>query len=403
MEMEIEVLLGSVAARTVVRRHPRAHAFPVGDVLAVASPTARVVQLDARGTLLWQLFDGEADLGTLALELAAEFDASVELVLGDLCNFVAGLLENQLVIDEAVGDPVPLPTPDDVGLRPVSVPSPCCGSRLLDHPFLPTVGGRVGSRRIGIRCDDPLIDEAVRALLPEWTTVGDAVPPNISLLFDPPDALGAPPLFSVYVQSDLVGRSPSAQHIRELLGLHLTALSASSSPDRFWLQAWPVGGPEGVVLLGPQLVPALGLLRATIREREWRLAGGYTSISMTVGDVIIDRSAMPVPPGAADRFDRLSEWPHDGPPLLPDGHYPLRAFAVTPPLPDSVADAGPGRPPGGLFDEVRLLQAALPLVGGLEVIGVDRAVGGLLELATRVETDEPAPASLAAWLEGQLR
>jgi len=75
---------------------------------------------------------------------------------------------------------------------------------------------------------------------------------------------------------------------------------------------------------------------------------------------------------------------------------------VTPPLPPYVAEQEPGQPPGGLHFEVRMLQAALPLVGGLDVLGVEHAVSGLLGLASHVPTDEPSASSLLTWLEGHL-
>jgi hypothetical protein len=250
---------------------------------------------------------------------------------------------------------------------------------------------------VGVQTDEPLIDEAIRTDLGSHLVDGLVAEPNLALVLS--EQSGERSLVSLHCQGVLAGRSASAAHIRRLLSLLAVGLASRSNGSRLWLQAWSIGGPNGVVLVGPDFVPALTLLSSSLERRDWRLGGCFSCIDLESMEVVVDRSAFGFPEVA--RFDQLSDWPHSGPGQLDDGRYPLRALALVPQLPPEV-DPGRGSPNRGLLEETRLLSSALPLIGGLESYGVGNASREIRDVARRVPVHAPGSDALLAWLVGLL-
>jgi len=57
----------------------------------------RLFVLDEVGEFVWEQFDGEHDLSTIAQGVAGEFEVSADRAADDLCEFIDALLEVGLV------------------------------------------------------------------------------------------------------------------------------------------------------------------------------------------------------------------------------------------------------------------------------------------------------------------
>lgn len=401
--MDIDFLMRTMDDDVVVCRDPRAAEIEIGSVLVLASSTGRVVQLDDRARLLWTLFDGEVTIGQLADDICAEFLVDRDQVLEDIGDFVAALLTMSLLVDLAFDEPQQPSTAGDGSgqLFTMESPEPCCGSELLDRDWLPTIAVRVGNHVLGIQTDVAAIADAIRQLLSPMLVEGIEPPNNLAIVFRPPDEQWAEPQLSLYAQAQPVLRSSESAMVRDSLSLHLTALGSRTESGRLWVQAWPLGNAAGVVLLDADFVPALGMLRDAVARRGWQQGGGMTSIDVATREVVIDRSKVRYDGAGMEAFDSLSEWPDSGLGLLPDGRYPLRAFAIVPPLPEDALTL-PNLPTGGLYAETRVLQVALPLIGGLAGYGVAEAAREVLELAWELPMSQPPANDFLAWLEQYL-
>jgi len=71
------------------------------DQVVVYDPgTGRVVRLNASGSLLWQVLDGEAPLGDLAAEIASAFGHDRGVVESDVVTLARRLARHGLIARE---------------------------------------------------------------------------------------------------------------------------------------------------------------------------------------------------------------------------------------------------------------------------------------------------------------
>lgn len=108
---------------------------------------ATLHRLDAMGSLVWECFDGETDIGDLGRLLAEEFGAAVSRVQSDVAALCAELLDEGLLD----GGPAPASDPPPV-IRPGQPP----GAPLDRDMELPYATGRFVALHhdFGIRTDD---------------------------------------------------------------------------------------------------------------------------------------------------------------------------------------------------------------------------------------------------------
>ncbi len=90
-----------VQSENVVSRNIEGEIIIVPIVAGIGDIEDELFTLNKTGKTIWEMLDGQKDLGTIAYELLREFKAPLEEIEKDILGLVQELYERQIVVESS--------------------------------------------------------------------------------------------------------------------------------------------------------------------------------------------------------------------------------------------------------------------------------------------------------------